>query len=91
MRIYKATYKDREGKLRKSAKCYLDFADHNQLRHKIPAFADRRSSECLGRNIEALINCRIAGLEPDVKLNQWIETVYPCASRSTRQSLSERT
>jgi site-specific recombinase XerD len=29
----------------------------------------------LGRNIEALINCRIAGLEPDIKLNQWIETL----------------
>ncbi|MEA3225508.1 MAG: tyrosine-type recombinase/integrase, partial [Planctomycetota bacterium] len=38
-------------------------------------FADKRLSEALGRNIEALVNCRIAGLEPDVKLNQWIETV----------------
>jgi integrase len=75
MRVYRATYKDRSGEQRKSAKWYLDFADHNQLRHKIPAFADKRLSEALGRNIEALINCRIAGLEPDVKLNQWIETL----------------
>ena len=63
MRVYKATYKDRNGKRRKSAKWYLDFADHNQLRHKIPAFADKRLSEAPGRNIEALVNCRIAGLE----------------------------
>jgi integrase len=75
MRVIRATYKDRSGKQRKSAKWYLDFADHNQLRHKIPAFADKRLSEALGRNIEALVHCRIAGLEPDVKLNQWIETV----------------
>jgi len=75
MRVYRATYKDRDGKQRKSGKWYLDFADHNRLRHKIPAFADKRLSEGLGRNIEALINCRIAGLEPDAKLNQWIETV----------------
>ncbi len=75
MRVYRATYKDRSGEQRKSAKWYLDFADHNRLRHKIPAFADKRLSEAFGRNIEALINCRIAGLEPDVKLNQWIETV----------------
>jgi integrase len=75
MRVYKATYKDRNGKLRKSAKWYVDIFDHNQLRHRIPAFADKRLSEALGRNIEALVNCRIAGLEPDAKLNQWIETV----------------
>ncbi len=75
MRLYKATYKDRNGKQRKSAKWYLDFSDHNQLRHKIPAFADKRTSEAFGRNIEALINCRLSGLDPDVKLNQWIETL----------------
>ena len=75
MRVYKATYKDRSGKQRKSAKWYLDFSDHNQLRHKIPAFADKRLSEAFGRNIESLINCRLSGLEPDVKLNQWIETL----------------
>jgi len=72
---YSGTYKDRDGNKRKAAKWYLDFADHNQLRHKIPAFADKRLSEALGRNIETLVNCRIAGLEPDAKLNQWIETV----------------
>jgi integrase len=75
MRVYKATYKDRNGKQRKSAKWYVDIFDHNQLRHKIPAFADKRLSEGLGRNIESLVNCRSAGLEPDSKLNQWIETV----------------
>ncbi len=75
MRVYKATYKDRDGKQRKTAKWYLDFSDHNQLRHKIAAFADKRLSEAFGRNIESLVNCRIAGLEPDIKLNQWIETL----------------
>ena len=75
MRNYKATYKDRDGKKRKTAKWYCDFSDHNQLRHKIPAFADKRLSIGLGQNIESLVNCRISGLEPDVKLNQWIETL----------------
>ena len=73
MRVYKATYKDRDGKKRKTSKWYVDISDHNQLRHKIPAFTDKRLSEGLGRNIESLVNCRIAGLEPDAKLNQWIE------------------
>jgi len=70
MRIYKATYKDRGGKKRKTAKWYCDFSDHNKLRHKIPAFADKRLSEGLGRNIESLVNCRISGVDLDVKLNQ---------------------
>jgi len=75
MRVYKATYKDRDGRIRESAKWYVDIFDHNKLRHKIPAFVDKRLSEGLGRNIESLVNCRIAGLEPDAKLNQWIETL----------------
>ena len=75
MRIYKPTYPDRNGKKRKTAKWYVDTFDHNKLRHKIPAFNDKRLSEALGRNIEALVNCRIAGLEPNVKLNRWIETL----------------
>ena len=62
MRIYKAEYKDRDGQKCKAAKWYLDFADHNRLRHKIPAFADKRLSEALGRNIDSLVNSRIAGL-----------------------------
>jgi len=75
MRLFKASYKDRNGKKRNSAKWYCDFSDHNQLRHKIPAFADKRLSEAFGRNVEAIVNCRSAGLEPDIKLNQWIETL----------------
>ena len=75
MRVYKPTYKDRDGKKRKTAKWYVDFSDHNQLRHKIPGFADKRVSEAFGRNIESLVNCRVAGLEPDIKLNQWIEAL----------------
>ena len=75
MKVYKATYTDRNGKSRKSAKWYIHIADHNQLRHKVAAFKDKRLSEALGRNIESLVNCRIAGLEPDVKLNQWVETL----------------
>ena len=75
MRVYKPTYKDRDGKKQKTSKWYVDLSDHNQLRHKIPAFADKRLSEGLGRNIESLVNCRTAGLDLDVKLNQWIETL----------------
>jgi len=75
MNIFRQTYKTKSGTTGKISKFYIEFFDHNKLRHKIPAFADRRASEAFSRNIESLLNCRISGLEPDVKLNQWLETL----------------
>ncbi len=75
MRVFRTSYRDRDGEKQDASKWYVDIFDHNQFRHKIPAFEDKRLSEAFGRNIETLVNCRIAGLEPDVKLNQWIETL----------------
>lgn len=75
MRIFKANYKNRNGQKLEGKKWYLDICDHNQTRHKIPAFSDKRLTEALGRNIESLVNYRISGLEPDAKLNQWIESL----------------
>jgi len=74
MRLFKATYKDKEGKARKSLKWYLDFTDHNEIRHKIPAFTDKRQSEALGRQIEKLVAAR-GGEGIDVALSAWLETI----------------
>jgi integrase len=75
MNIYRQNYKAKDGKTAKTSKFYIEFLDHNKLRHKIPAFADKRVSEAFGRNIESLVNCRTSGLEHDIKLNQWLETL----------------
>jgi integrase len=75
MNIYRQNYKGKDGNPVKTTKHYIEFLDHNKLRHKLPAFADKRVSEAFGRNIESLINCRLSGLEHDVKLNQWLETL----------------
>jgi len=75
MSLFRAEYKDRQGQKKKSGKWYIDFSDHLQIRHKMPAFSDRRQSEALERNIKSLVNCRTSGLEPDTRLNQWLETI----------------
>jgi len=75
MRVFRIYYKDRDGRKRKAAKWYIEIKDHNRKTRRLAAFSDKKPSEALGRNIEALVNCRISGLEPDAKLNQWIETV----------------
>ena len=75
MRLFKATYKDRNGEKCKARRWYLDFTDHNQIRHRIPAFENKRQSEALGRNIDALISCKVAGQRPDTELQRWIEVL----------------
>jgi len=75
MSLFRAEYRDRQGQKRKSEKWYIDFSDHLQTRHKMPAFSDKRQSEALERNIKSLVNCRTSGLEFDIKLNQWLETI----------------
>jgi len=61
--------KDKTGKICKSQKWYLDIRDQLQIRHKIPAFTDKRQSESFGRQIEKLVNLRGAGEEPDMVLS----------------------
>lgn len=75
MNIYKQSYIDKDGQKAKTSKFYIEFFDHSKIRRKISACSDRRASESFGRNIESLVNCRMSGLEHDVKLNQWLETL----------------
>ena len=75
MRLFKATYKNRDGQKCKSQKWYLDFSDHLVRRHKIPAFESKRQSEALGRQVEMLISCKVAGQRPDAEQQRWLEGV----------------
>ncbi len=73
--MFKATYRDRKGRTRESAKWYLEFRDHMEVTRRLPAFTDAKASEELGRQIERLLSFRGAGdmLPPDV--SKWIEGV----------------
>ena len=73
MRVYRANYNDRSGKAKKSQCWYLDFRDHHARRHKLRGFTAKRPTEALGRNIEALINCRLSGDSIPVSLQSWID------------------
>ena len=75
MRVYQEYFTDKDGKRKKTSKWYLDFADHLGRRHRIPGFTEKRQTERLGNNIEALLSCKIAGQMPDGNLQQWIETL----------------
>jgi len=77
VRTFRATYKDRKGRTRESAKWYLEFRDHLETTRRLPAFTDAKASEALGRQIGRLVEFRAAGemLPPDV--SKWIEGLTP--------------
>lgn len=55
MRLFKATYRDRGGVLRRTAKWYVEFRDQREQYQRVPAFSNRAASEELGRRLEALV------------------------------------
>jgi len=75
MRLYKASYTNKDGRRLKTQKWYIDFTDHHNHRHRIPGFTEKRSTQSLADNIEALVSCKIAGQQPGVELQRWLEAV----------------
>ena len=74
MRIYRETYNDRNGQKQTAIRWYIDFTDHLNRRHKLPAFTDKRQSEALCRQIEALIASK-SGTGLSVELQKWVNTL----------------
>ncbi|MBL7107535.1 MAG: tyrosine-type recombinase/integrase [Phycisphaerae bacterium] len=73
MRVFKSTFRNKAGQKQLTKKWYIDFADHLQIRRRLPAFEDKRPSEALGRQIERLVSSKIAGEKPDAQLTRWLE------------------
>ena len=74
MRVFQSTYRDRAtGQTRKTARWYVEFFDHHETRRRVPGLTDRRATEALGRNIEALVRYK-GSMEPlPPALTKWLE------------------
>ena len=81
MRLFKATYKDRDGKVRETKKWYVEIRDHLEQRRRLPAYANRKASEAFGRKLEALVACRQCGERPDGDLRKWLESLSEAMTR----------
>ncbi len=75
MRIFRSTYKGRDGKTHKTSKWYIEFRDHLLKTRRMPAFTDRRQSEALGRQVEKLVRFKVSGDALSIELMQWLECV----------------
>ena len=75
MRVFRTTYKTRDGERREAAKWYVEFRDHLETVRRLPAFTDKKQSAELGRKVEKLVACRSNGEAPDVALGRWLEAM----------------
>lgn len=72
LRVFRQTYKDRNGKTKKLARWYLGFVDHRGRPRKMPGFPDKSVTEELGRRIERLIGFRKTNTRIDSEAMVWL-------------------
>jgi integrase len=75
MRVFRTSYKDKNGNKRTAQKWYIELRDHLAIVRRLPAFTDKAQSEALGRQIERLVRFKIAGETPDAQLSHWLEQI----------------
>ena len=75
-RLFKATYKDRQGRTRDSQKWYCEFRDHLETRRRIPTFSHRSAADEFGRHLAKLVAYhKASGGQTDPALVDWLDTL----------------
>ena len=86
MRVFKTTYRERQGVTQESSKWYVEFRDHAETIRRLPAFTSKQASEAFGQNLEKLISYhRATGGLTDPVLQQWLSQI----PQSARERLVE--
>ncbi len=74
MAIFKRK-RTKAGKTTEDASYTIQFADHNGITRRLPAFEIKRASEALLNRIETLISFRTAQQQPDNEYQRFIDTL----------------
>lgn len=74
MRTFRASYRDRAGKLRESSKWYVEFRFRGVVR-RVPVSEDKSASQEFGRRVERLAALSEVTAPLDLPLLQWIENL----------------
>jgi len=75
MRVFRTSYRDKDGQRVQVKKWWIETRDHLQTVRRFPAFTDKTQSEALGRQIERLVRYRAVGEQPDAALSRWLEQI----------------
>ena len=72
-RLFKTTYKDKNGRTKEAAKWYVEFKDHLETVRRLPTFTSKSAADEFGRNIIKLVEYHKAtGGQVDPSLSRWI-------------------
>jgi len=82
MRVFQTSYRDRAGIKRQTKRFYVELRDAAGRVRRIPAFADKKTSEGFGRNLERLVRHKLANELPGAELVRWLEGL-PGRTRAT--------
>ena len=74
-RVFRPTYRTRDGQRRTASRWYIEFDDVNGVLHRLAAFTDRRATEEFARKVERLVELRTAGELPNGELRAWLENL----------------
>src|SRR6516165_6203975 len=87
MRVFKATYKDRQGRAKESAKWYVEIRDQLEYVRRLPGFPSKAATEELGRNLEKLVSYhKSTGGQTDPALTRFL-TGLPAKTRDKLVSI----
>jgi integrase len=75
MRVFRVWYKDRHNQRKQVRKWWIELRDHLNIIRRFPAFTDKAQSEALGRQIERLVNYKVAGEQLDPQLSRWLQQI----------------
>ncbi len=75
MRVFKSSYRDRDGVKCETSRWYCEFKDHLELTRRLPAYTGKKESEALGRWLEKLAASRKNNEQPDAQLGQWLQSL----------------
>ena len=73
MRIYRESYTNKSGEVKKAQKWYIDFRDNLNRRHKLAGFKSKRPTEELAKNIEGLVSSKLSNSGLTSEQQNWIE------------------
>ncbi len=72
MRVFRTTYRDRDGRTRTASKWYVEARDHIATVRRFPAFTDKGKSETWGRQFEKLVSAKQSGEPLKADLIEWL-------------------
>lgn len=75
MRVFKSTYKARDGSKKETKRWYVEIRDHLRIVRRFPVFADKAQSLRFGEKLEKLVVAKQNGEPPNRELSAWLEQI----------------